>query len=172
MLKNIEPPKTPRPYFNFGNLRAEANYGNEWLINLHVLYEKGTALFGPNPKEIIPNINLDDVREASKRDLYDEWIPKIDKDPGFFKNSHYKAYLILTLCRILYRAKHENVASKKVSSTWAKKEFGEPWKSLIEKAENWEHGKEINSSEGTKEFIKKPDVEISSVNLYLNMGLA
>lgn len=155
MLVNAPPPqkpKTPRPYFNEGRFHNFL-YGNEWTINLHVLYERGIALLGPDLKKIIEPVSIEAVREASKKDLYGEWEPKL-KDLHFFQNSHYTAYVILNMCRILYRATHDDVVSKKVASEWAKKELGMPWTDLIQKAQNWHHGQEMSSADETKAFIK------------------
>ncbi len=57
------------------------------------------------------------------------------------------------VCRILYTVKRHEVASKKVSASWAKKEFPH-WKSLIETAESWEYGKEMRRENEAKEFIQ------------------
>lgn len=151
MLGEKETPKTQRPYVNEDNVRL-CEYGNEWTLNLYVLYERGIALYGPNPKNYFQPVSMEKVREASKKDLLEEWEPKL-KDEAFFKNTHYKAYLILTLCRILHRANSTEVASKKIASTWVKKEYPQ-WKELIEVAENWKHGVEFDRAEETKEFIR------------------
>lgn len=157
MLKEAPPPQKPqthRPYINEGNFwQPFPPYGNEWTINLYVLYKNGVALIGPDPKEVIAPVSIEAVREASRRDLYEEWEPKI-KDTAWLENSHYQAYIILTMCRILYRATHTDVSSKKVASTWAKKELGKPWSDLIEKAEKWRHGLQMNSLDETVAFIK------------------
>jgi len=157
MLKEATPPqkpKTSRPYFNEGKFwEPNPPYGNEWTINLRALYECGIALAGEDIKQVISPVSIEAVRQASRNDLYEEWIPKL-KDDAFFKNSHYKAYLILTLCRILYGAVHEKIASKKVASTWAKRELGHPWSVLIQKAESWHHGAELDEAEQTKAFVR------------------
>lgn len=155
MLSNIEPPIKARPYVNGGQMwNPDPSYGNEWLLNLYVLYESGIALFGSDPKKLLPSpIDIKAVRKASKQDLYQEWKPLL-KDSSPLKNSHFQAYAILTLCRILYREKHDNVASKKAAAGWVKKIYGNPWKSLIEKAENWQHGQEMNSINETLQFIQ------------------
>src|SRR3989338_7419955 len=155
MLIEAPPPKKPktsRPYINEGQIH-DYQYGNEWTINFYVLYENGIALIGPEPKEIIVPVSMEAVREASRRDLYEEWEPKL-KDTAWLENSHYQAYIILTMCRILYRATHTDVSSKKVASTWAKKELGKPWSDLIEKAEKWRHGLQMNSLDDTVAFIR------------------
>lgn len=151
MLNEKGVPKNPRPYVNEDNIRL-CEYGNEWMLNLYVLYENGIALYGPDPKDYFKPVSIEKVREASKKDLLEEWEPKLN-DEAFFKNTHYKAYLILTLCRILHRAHSTEVASKKVASTWAKKEYPQ-WKELIETAENWKHGVEFDKADDVKDFIK------------------
>ncbi len=155
MLKSTEPPKTPRPYVNEGQMRdPDSLYGNEWLINLHVLYECGIALIGPDPKTLIRRpIDIGTLRRASKQDLYQEWKPLLE-DPSALKDSHFQAYVVLTLCRILYRAKKKGVASKKIASTWVKKTYGEDWRAVVEKAENWQHGQKMDITEGILKFLK------------------
>jgi len=100
-----------------------------------VLYERGVSLIGPGPKALIGPVDIRDVREASKKDLLEEWEPKL-QDPSFFENSHHQAYVILTMCRILHRARHSNVASKRIASVWVKQAYGKHWRNLIEKAES------------------------------------
>lgn len=50
MLKNILPPKEPRPYYNSGIFYTDAHYGNEWIINNYLLYKNGTQLLGQSSK--------------------------------------------------------------------------------------------------------------------------
>lgn len=157
MLSSTKPPKESRPYINAGKM-WDIVYGNEWILNLHVLYECGIALLGPDPKELIESVDMDEVREASKRNLIQEWQPKL-KDPLAFKSAdydsnHLQAYAVLTMCRILYSAKNDGVASKRVASAWVKKTYGRPWSDLVKKAEDWQHGKEMNAEEQTRDFIK------------------
>jgi len=157
MLAEAPPPRrprTPRPYINEGDFwRPDPVYGNEWTINLHVLYEKGVPLLGPDPKTFIAPVSIDAVKEASRMDLIEEWVPKLD-DRAFFENSHYQAYMILTLCRILYRARHSDVASKRTAAAWAKKEYGLPWSDLIQKAEDWRYGMRMDAASEAREFTE------------------
>jgi hypothetical protein len=159
MLRSVKPPTKPRPYINGGQFwDPDPGYGNEWLLNLSVLRETGMALVGPNPKEIIPPVDNAAVREASKRDLHADWEPKLRELAPFDKNgydsSHLQAYAILTMCRILYRAKNDSVASKRIAADWAKKTYGTSWSSLVEKAENWQHGQKLHEEEKTLKFME------------------
>lgn len=162
MLVNIEPPTNPRPYINGGQMwNPDPPYGNEWLLNLYVLYECGIALVGPDPKILIKHpISIKLVRDASQKDFHQEWEPLL-KDSSPLKDSHFQAYVILTLCRILHREKNDTVTSKRVASAWVKKTYGKSWHNLIIKAENWQHGQEMNEIEETLNFIRFISHEIN-----------
>lgn len=119
-----------------------------------MLYECGVALFGPDPKKLIRHpIDIDTVRNASKKDMHQEWKPLLE-DSSPLSDSHFQAYVVLTLCRILHRAKNENIASKRVASTWVKKTYGKSWTTVVEKAESWQHGQEMDIAMETLRFIK------------------
>lgn len=155
MLGCIEPPVQPRPYINRGSFwNPDPPYGNEWLINLFALRERGIALVGPEPSELIRHsVDIQDVRKASARDLFEEWVPKL-QEPEFFESDHHQAYVVRTLCRILHRAGHDGVVSKRVASSWTKRAYGEPWSSLIERAERWQHGRKLDAAFEIMEFIR------------------
>jgi len=152
MLKDILPPKLPRPYVGEGVFYPEAPYGNEWIINNYLLYKHGITLFGPDFKTLIKPIDIKDVQKASVRDLFKEWEPKLTDDK-WLDNSHYQSYLVLNLCRILYTVLHADAGSKNVSAVWVKNEFPQ-WNSLIETAEKWNYGAKMNLHDQAKQFIK------------------
>ncbi|MBI4225639.1 DUF4111 domain-containing protein [Candidatus Roizmanbacteria bacterium] len=151
-FKNILPPTKPRPYFGSGKFYPKAQYGNEWLINNYLLYKHGITFMGPDFKNLVEPINIEDVKKACIRDLHKEWKPKIN-DQTWLEESHHQAYIVLNLCRILYTIKNDLVTSKKVSASWVKNEFND-WRNLIETAENWKYGTEVNVQNETIMFIK------------------
>jgi len=154
MLPNIRPPGVGRPYVNGGGFwEPDPPYGNEWLLNLYVLRECGIALIGPEPAALVGPVAIADVREASRRDLVEEWLPKAD-DAAAFADSHLQAYATLTLCRILHRAANDSVASKRVASAWVRERYGEPWRSLVARAEQWLHGNDMNANAEVRAFIR------------------
>ena len=153
MLPSILPPKTPRPYIGEGIFYPEAPYGNEWTINQYLLYKHGVSLLGPDFKTLVKPISIEDVREACIRDLFEEWEPKIN-DPEWLNNGHYQSYVVLNLCRILYTVMCHATATKKTSASWVKREFFPQWNNLIQTAEDWHYGKEMNLKEETIEFIQ------------------
>ncbi|HEY4963771.1 MAG TPA: aminoglycoside adenylyltransferase domain-containing protein [Candidatus Saccharimonadales bacterium] len=157
MLKSSARPEIKRPYVNGGKI-WQFRYGNEWIINLYALQECGIAICGPEPKSIFPKVTIEDVRQASKKDLVDDWEPKL-ADPDAFRSpdydsGHLRNYAVLTMCRILHRAQNNEMASKKVASAWVKSTYGDKWIKLIEEAENWEHGKPMSNDSEVKDFIR------------------
>jgi Domain of unknown function (DUF4111) len=154
MLTYVLPPPQGRPYVNQGAFwDPDPPYGNEWLINLYALRERGIAMVGPPPDALFPPVDIRDVREASRRDLLEEWLPQLN-DPAFPPDAHHEAYVTLTMCRILHRARHDGVASKRVASAWVKERYGEPWRSLVEKAERWRHGEEMGAHDEVRAFVR------------------
>lgn len=154
MLDSIEPPATPRPYINGGAFwDPDPRYGNEWLINLYALRDCGVALAGPEPVELVPMVDIDDVRAASRRDLLEEWLPTVD-DPEYFRSSHIQAYVTLTLCRIMHRDVHDRVVSKRVAARWVRETVPEEWvASLVERAKRWQHGEEMDAADEVRQLI-------------------
>jgi len=152
LMRELMPPATPRPWWGFGTLYAEAPAGNEWIINHYLLSKHGIALEGPDFNELIPPIDILIVRQASARDLFQEWVPKID-DGAWLSNSHYQSYLVLNLCRILHTVIHGEPGSKKVAGQWAKTTYPQ-WKNLIEEAERWAHGDEVKRQADAVAFLR------------------
>lgn len=152
LMLELIPPARPRPWWGFGTLYAEASAGNEWIINHYLLSKYGITLEGPDFKDLIPPIDIYSVRQASARDLFQEWVPKT-YDSVWLSNSHYQSYLVLNLCRILHTVIHGEPSSKKVAGHWAKATYRE-WTDLIEEAERWAHGDEMNRQTDVVAFLR------------------
>ena len=152
LMREVTPPATQRPWWGFGTFYADAPAGNEWIINHYLLSKHGIALEGPDFSELIPAIDIHTVRQASARDLFQEWLPKID-DSAWLSNSHYQSYLVLNLCRILHTVIHGQPGSKKVAGRWTKATYPQ-WKNLIEEAERWAYGSEMKRQADAVAFLR------------------
>jgi predicted nucleotidyltransferase len=111
----------------------------DWIINRSVLYEMGIALYGPSAKAIATPIAREELMRAIQ-EIVREWRELI-MHTDLIRRREEQAYAILTMCRILYRVRHDGKgASKKESAQWAEEEMPE-WSSLIQNAlvwrENW-----------------------------------
>jgi hypothetical protein len=165
LMAELTPPAKPRPWWGFGSFYADAPAGNEWIINHYLLSKHGIALHGPAFNELIPPIDNDSVRRASARDLFQEWMPKID-DAEWLSNSHYQSYLVLNLCRILHTVIHGEPCSKKVASQWARAMYPQ-WRGLIEDAERWAYGDEMKRQADVVAFLRFAVVKVNETKLLL-----
>jgi predicted nucleotidyltransferase len=152
MLKEKEPPKISRPYYNV-IFYDEATYGNEWLINNYLLYNHGITVYGPDFKTLlVENIEIQDIQQCCIKDFFAEWLPKINDDK-WLSNSHYQSYLVVNVCRILYTVFNREVANKQISCSWVKNEFA-GWVELINEAEAWDYNTTMKKEPEAKEFIE------------------
>jgi predicted nucleotidyltransferase len=152
LIRELTSPAAPRPWWGFGTFYAEAPAGNEWIINHYFLSKHGIALDGPDFKKLAPPIDIDLVRQASARDLFQEWLPKMD-DAEWLSKSHDQSYLILNLCRILHTVIHGEPGSKRVAGQWVKATYPQ-WKSLIEEAEKWGYGDKMERQADAEAFLE------------------
>ena len=151
-LKSITPPTKPRPYIN-GEEFHLANHGYEWILEEHVTREHGIIIEGPNPKELIMSISLEDLREGNLKILNDWWAPMVTY-PLMLKDSEYQAYAVLSMCRIIYTFTYGIIVSKKKASSWAQRNLEKEWENLIKEAMEWKKGYAFNNFHRTLEFIK------------------
>lgn len=152
LMRELTPPARPRPWWGFGTWYAEAPAGNEWIINHYLLSQHGIALEGPDFKALIPPLDIHDVQQASARDLFQEWLPKID-NKLWLSDSHYQSYLVLNLCRILHTVIHGGLSSKRAAGQWVKAVYPQ-WQNLIEEAERWEYGAEMRREADAVAFLQ------------------
>ncbi len=108
--------------------------GASWILNRHVLGEKGITLFGPPPETLVAPISREELLDALQAVIREwrEWI----KNTEVICPRRYQAYAILTMCRVLYTFNSGEVVSKKQAASWAEKELP-AWSSLIRRALVW-----------------------------------
>jgi predicted nucleotidyltransferase len=155
MFKDKNIPVKPRPYYN-AIFYDEATYGNEWSINNYLLYKYGKAIYGIDFKNILEyKINMDEIIKSCINDFYKEWLPKLIDDE-WLSSSHYQAYIILNICRIIYTISNSELANKIESAKWVKQKYPK-WDFLIEEAESWNYGETLNKQNEIKEYLKYMD---------------
>ncbi len=141
-----------RPYFNEGHFHL-AQYGSNYVIELHVLRENGVTIVGPEIKNLIKELSPQNLKQAVKRNLNEYWknilqdIPKLNR-------SDYQVFAILTMCRTLYSLETGLITSKLVAAQWALQKLDSHRKNLIEQAIVWCPDQEINKLDETRTFIK------------------
>lgn len=119
--------------YQFGRLRRSGSDGNS-IIWMNVL-ETGRVLFGPRPHSFVPKITRSMLNRSLAREvgyLQDELIDKPDskwRDVPF-----YRAYAVLTLCRILYSLSTGGVVSKPRAARWALRTLPASYQAIVRQA--------------------------------------
>ncbi len=105
--------------------------GRDWLINWYIVRERGTALFGPPAKTIIPPITKEEFVQAVRDHAagWGGWVDDVRDRKG-------QAFAILTMCRALHVHRTGEQASKRQAALWAQAELPERSR-LIQSALAW-----------------------------------
>lgn len=111
------------------------HHASDWVIQRHILREQGVVVAGPPPQRLVEPIQPDELRDAV-RDLATVWPVPLLHDPEPLRHDGYHAYLIVTLCRMLYTLEHGTVVSKPVAARWAQTSV-QQGAELIERALAW-----------------------------------
>lgn len=124
----------PCPTVNEGRFYVDS-LGSDWIIQRHVVRECGVVVEGPDPKSLIDSVSPDDIRGAVLGILTEWWFPMLD-DPAWLRehDEAYRAFAIISMCRVMHALEHGTIVSKPKAVEWAKAGLDDPWKSLIEKA--------------------------------------
>ena len=124
----------PCPTVNEGMFFVDKR-GSDWIIQRHVVREYGVVIEGPDPKTLIDFVSPEDIRGAVLGILREWWFPMLD-DASWLREhaSAYCAYSVITMCRVLHALEHGTIVSKPKAIQWARKQLGNPWRKLIDKA--------------------------------------
>lgn len=125
-------------HFQFGVLKRGGSDGNP-IIWLNVL-ESGVVLYGPRPESFVPEITPEILYEALVREvgyLREEISEKPESE--WRDVPSYRAYAVLTLCRILYSFDKGTIVSKPRAARWALRHLPGEWHGLIRQAQAGKH---------------------------------
>ena len=125
--------------YQFGVLKRGGSDGNP-IIWLNVL-ESGLVLYGPRPETFVPVISDEVLFEALVREvgyLREEISEKAESE--WRDVPSYRAYAVLTLCRILYSFEEGGIVSKPRAARWALKHLPGEWHALIRQARKSDGG--------------------------------
>jgi predicted nucleotidyltransferase len=145
----------PCPTVNEGRFYV-AGLGSDWIIQRQIVREQGVVLAGPDPKTLIDPVSADEIRESVLGVLREWWFPML-ASPTWLREhgSEYHAFAVITMCRALHALEHGTVVSKPKAIQWAKKELGDPWIQLIDKAVRAaNHEKQDDFLDETLNFIR------------------
>lgn len=107
-----------------------------WAIQLHTLRRHGVALCGPAAADLVGPVARADLDRASLGVAH-MWQRDAREDPTWLDwvaGSREHAFVVLTLCRLLYTLECGDVASKSAAARWAKEALDARWRPLIDSA--------------------------------------
>jgi Domain of unknown function (DUF4111) len=104
-----------------------------WIFHCYTLREHGVTVAGPDVRPLIDPVDPDDMRRAAAP-IAELWLEQARHDPTWvpwlYEREH-QAFVVLTLCRLLYTLDSGSVASKPAAALWAEQALGPPWATLI-----------------------------------------
>jgi len=118
--------------YQFGVLRRSGSDGNP-IIWRNVL-ASGVTLAGPPPETFIPRITDQMMFAALRREMGYLRTELADPASPWRDRRFYRAYAVLTLCRILYSHATNDVVSKRRAARWALRTVPTRWHALIQAA--------------------------------------
>ncbi len=112
-----------------------------WVVQCYILREHGVVVAGPSPHALVAPIDPRDMRRAAAVHA-DVWAEQARHDPDWLawvRRRDNQAFVVLTLCRMLYTLDTGTVASKPVATRWAGTALANRWAALIERALSGQH---------------------------------
>lgn len=132
-LRRYEPGSAPLLYFDNGSRMAERSHHDNTLVVRWQLRERGIALAGPDIRDLIDPVPVDDLRREVRAIMDsrgDGWFA----NPAHIANRFYQPFAVLTYCRMLHTLATGTVVSKPAAATWAQARLDPRWTGLIERA--------------------------------------
>ena len=101
-----------------------------WVVHCHVLRTKGITWDGPDPAALIDEVSRSDL-QAAMRGVLGGWAIELLRHPDGLRGPGYQAYVVLSICRILYTLEEGSVVSKNAAAEWAITKLPFEWHGLI-----------------------------------------
>ena len=120
-------------HYQFGVLTRGGSDGNPFIW-VNVL-ESGVRLYGESPESFVPEISAGLLSEALGREVgYLREELSLKPESEWRDVPSYRAYAVLTLCRILYSHAEGGVVSKPRAARWALGRLPGEWREIITRA--------------------------------------
>jgi hypothetical protein len=152
-LRRYDPEDAVYPALRMDGTFGHDRHGSDWVLQRHVIRERGIALLGPEPRALVDAVSPEQIRWAARETLREWWAPQLD-DQSRLHSDEYQAYAILTMARALYTLQHGDVAPKAVAARWAQETLGPRWSSLVARAQAWRHGSVLDALDETLALIR------------------
>ncbi|MFZ5814587.1 MAG: aminoglycoside adenylyltransferase domain-containing protein [Bacillota bacterium] len=152
-IRRHDPARSLHPVIRVDGSFGVDRHGGEWIIQRHLIRERGITLVGPPPESLIDPVTPGDLRLAVCHLMREWWEPQL-RDPHRLRSSEYQAYAVLTMCRVLYTLRFGSLASKPEAARWAQQTLDQRWAGLIEGAMAWRRGGALDCMEEALALIR------------------
>ena len=122
-LRCYDPARAVHPALRVDGSFEVDGHGPDWIIQRHIIREKGIVLAGPPVRDLIDPVSPNELRRAQLGILREWWTPPF-ANPERFNTAEYQAYAVLTMCRALYLLDYGEVAAKADAAAWAQRACG------------------------------------------------
>jgi hypothetical protein len=135
-LRHGAPTDAKYPVLEKGRALAMDPLEDAWSVQCYTVREHGVAVAGPAPHTLFDPVDPADMnREGSA--IAGTWLEQARADPSWLagvRQRKNQAFVVLTLCRLLYTLETGAVASKPGAARWAQQALDPRWAGLIERA--------------------------------------
>jgi Domain of unknown function (DUF4111) len=108
-----------------------------WSVQRYTLREHGVVIAGPEPHDLLDPVDPDEMRRDGAI-IANTWLDQAEHDPTWLdwaRPRPYFAFVVATLCRLLYTLETGGVASKPAAIRWAQETLDGQWADFI--ARSW-----------------------------------
>jgi hypothetical protein len=140
-LRDGAPPAARYPVLEKGDTLALAPLEDGWPVQLYTLREHGVAVAGPDPRSLISPVPPAAMNRAGYG-IAAQWLDQARTDPSWLdwlRPRQHQAFVVLTLCRLLYTLETGGVISKPGAAWWGQQHLGPRWAGLIAQAVAGQH---------------------------------
>jgi hypothetical protein len=140
-LRDGAPPAARYPVLEKGDTLTLAPLEDGWPVQVYTLREHGVAVAGPTPRTFIPPVPPADLNRAGAG-IAAQWLDQARTDPSWLdwlRPRRHQAFVVLTLCRLLYTLETGGVISKPGAARWGVQRLGPEWTGLIAQAVAGQH---------------------------------
>jgi Domain of unknown function (DUF4111)/Nucleotidyltransferase domain len=135
-LRRDAPTGAKYPVLEKGRALVMDHLESGWSVQRYTFREHGLAVAGPEPRTLVDSVDPNGMRRAGSA-IAGMWLEQARADPSWLawlRQRENQAFVVLTLCRLLYTLEAGSVASKPGAARWAQQALGPRWGGLIERA--------------------------------------
>jgi hypothetical protein len=154
-LRHADPTHKHYPQIEKGTELFRAPLEIGWAFQLYTLRQYGIVVAGQDLRALINPVNVADMRQAASV-ILGGWLEQSRYDSSWIawaRRRSNQAFVVLTLCRLLYSLETGDIASKPAAARWAQKNLGARWDALIERSLAGQHNEQETPEDDFEDML-------------------